>query len=123
MIKPWQIALFWIGLTLILHGQPQQTQPSALKVIREKCVRCHGADKPAGGLRLDSVDNMVKGGKHGPALVPFKPDESLMYKALTGVDNAERMPPLYPLEESEVALIRRWIYRGAMQYSMSNQEP
>lgn len=112
-----------IWLLLLLMFQPQQTQPSALKIIREKCVKCHSGDNPPNGLRLDSVDNMVRGGKHGPALVPYKPDESLMFRALTGADNAVRMPPFYPLEEDEVATIRRWIYRGASQHSMSDQEP
>lgn len=103
--------------------KPKPPELSALKIIRDNCVKCHGGDNPPNGLRLDTVDNMVRGGKHGPAVIPFKPDESLIYKAVAGLDNAEMMPPFRRLEEAEVAAIRRWIYRGAQQMSMGGREP
>ncbi len=105
-----------------LHGQTQQ-QPSALRLIRENCLKCHSGEKPPNGLRLDTVDNMVRGGKRGPAVVPFKPDESLIYQAIRGANNAVRMPPFRVLDKKDVATIRRWIAQGAMQMSMSGQEP
>lgn len=108
---------------LILGAQPQQTQPSALKVIRERCLKCHSGDKPPNGLRLDTVDNMVRGGKRGSAVVPFQPDQSLIYQAITGVSGLVRMPPITSLADSDIATIRQWISRGAQQMSMSGQEP
>lgn len=110
--------VFWCGVMVSLAAAPP---PSALRIIREKCLSCHSGDKSPNGLKLDTVDNMVRGGKSGPALVPYKPDDSLMFKAITGT--VQRMPPFYPLEESQVAIIRRWIYMGAQQTSMGSQEP
>src|SRR5262245_47404868 len=45
------------------------------------CFRCH-TDEEEGDLRLDSRENMLKGGEHGPAIVPGDPDASLMIKAV-----------------------------------------
>jgi cytochrome c551/c552 len=113
--------LFLLAITL--SAQPPQTQPSALKLIRENCLKCHSGENPPNGLRLDSVDNMVRGGKRGPAVVPFQPDDSLIYQAITGAKKAVRMPPGRVFSKDEVATIRRWISQGAMQMSMSGQEP
>lgn len=92
---------------------------SALRIIRENCLMCHSGDNPPNGLRLDTVDNMVRGGKSGPALVVFQPDQSLIYKYIV----AGKMPPAATLPEDQKAAIRRWIAGGAHQHSMGAQEP
>ncbi len=109
--------LFVIAVSII--GVRGAEQGSGLKVIRERCLKCHSGDKPPNGLRLDSVDNMVRGGKSGLAVVPFKPEESLIFKMIV----AGKMPPGEPLEVSDRENVRRWIAAGAMQHSMSGQEP
>lgn len=107
------------------NKQPSQIGQylSALRVIREKCVRCHSGEMPPQGLDLTSVDKMMKGGKHGPALVRYKPYDSLIWKVITAQDGFPVMPPSNRLDEIEVEAIRIWIYHGAMQSSMSGQEP
>ena len=47
-------------------------------LLVEKCYSCHAAKKQKGGLRLDSIEAILKGGESGPAVVPGKPDESLL---------------------------------------------
>ena len=56
-------------------------------VLAEHCFACHSTDaekkgKLKGGLLLDSRDGWAKGGDSGPAVVPGKPDESLLVKAV-----------------------------------------
>ena len=51
-------------------------------LLASRCVTCHGPDKAEGGLRLDSREAALKGGDSGPALVPGKPDESLLLMAV-----------------------------------------
>lgn len=60
-------------------------------VLVEQCYSCHSADaegnkKLKAGLRLDTADAMRKGGDSGPAMVPGKPADSLLVKALKGRD-------------------------------------
>src|SRR5689334_3543601 len=50
-------------------------------LLESRCVGCHGADKIKGGLRLDSLEAVLKGGETGPAVVPGKPSESLLLQA------------------------------------------
>ncbi len=51
-------------------------------LLVEHCYECHGERKQQGSLRLDHPDGWLQGGDTGPALVPGKPDESLLMVAL-----------------------------------------
>src|SRR5688500_12429525 len=64
-------------------------------VLVEHCFKCHSADaektkKLRGGLRLDTRDGVRTGGDSGPALVPGKPGESLLVKAIKGDDEVSQ---------------------------------
>jgi len=86
-------------------------------ILQARCVTCHGGLKQMGGLDLRTVASRLKGGKSGPALVPGKPDESLMLKRIV---NGE-MPPDKMAKELAVELptdgetekLRAWIVAGA----------
>jgi uncharacterized membrane protein len=67
---------------------------SAQAVLAEKCAGCHGAQKQKGKLRVDSLDALLVGGKHGPAVVPGRPAESLLVQRVELPLGAEgHMPP------------------------------
>jgi Planctomycete cytochrome C len=85
-----------------------QTIPS---VIVQKCVRCHNGTKAPNSLRLDSIADMLKGGKRGPALVPGNPSKSLIWRASQGLKDGTvpEMPPFYPLSTIEKEVITQWI--------------
>ena len=79
-----------------------------------RCVSCHGPLRQRGGLRLDAAVLIRKGGDSGPAIVPGKPEKSLLLHALTGTNDATRMPAeAKPLKKTEIALLRKWIADGA----------
>ncbi len=84
-------------------------------VLTEHCVSCHGADRPKGGLRLDTAVAALRGGGRGPAFVPGKPSESLALRVAEGPhDDLERMPyKKPPLAPGQVAVLRRWVAAGA----------
>src|SRR6185436_16902277 len=48
----------------------------------QHCYECHSDQKAKGGLRLDSRGGWSQGGDNGPAIVPGKPDESLLIQAI-----------------------------------------
>lgn len=125
IIDVWLILLVILAALCIIakiaHGQEYR---SALKIFRERCLPCHSGERPPNGLRLDTVDNMVRGGKRGQALFPREPDKSLVYLfTLPREDAPPKMPPNGALSIEERATIREWIERGAQQMSMSGQEP
>src|SRR6266516_937493 len=42
------------------------------------CFRCHGDDRPKGGLRLNSLEAVLKGGEDGKVVVPGDSKKSLL---------------------------------------------
>ncbi len=80
-------------------------------LLAEKCYSCHGDKKQKSGLRLDSIEAILKGGESGPAVVPGKPNESLLVSAInyTGPE----MPPDGKLAPDKVAILTSWIASGA----------
>src|SRR5262245_29601276 len=81
-------------------------------LLTENCLGCHGPQKQRGGLRLDSRAGVMTGGDSGPAIVPGKPDESLLIKAVhyTG---EPKMPPKTKLKSAQIAALTEWVRQGA----------
>ncbi len=86
-------------------------EQSVRPLLAENCYSCHGDKKQKGGLRLDSLQAILKGGESGPAVVPAKPEDSLLVEAINyeGVE----MPPNGKLEPAKVAILTRWVSLGA----------
>ncbi|MEQ2007632.1 MAG: PSD1 and planctomycete cytochrome C domain-containing protein, partial [Limisphaerales bacterium] len=82
-------------------------------LLAEHCYECHGGKKAKGGLRLDSRDGWVKGGDSGPALLPGKPDDSLLIKGVRHWDKDFKMPPDTRLAPALVADLIEWVKLGA----------
>ncbi len=84
-------------------------------LLAEHCYECHSASakKTKGGLRLDSRDGWAKGGESGPAIVPGKPDDSLLIKGVRHWDKEFKMPPEKPLTPPQVADLVQWVKLGA----------
>ena len=83
-------------------------------ILSERCVECHSPTKKVkGGLSLDSRADWQKGGDAGPAIVPGKPEESLLIKAVSWSDLDLQMPPKQKLSERELSVLSEWVRRGA----------
>lgn len=84
-------------------------------VLAQNCYECHSAKakKLKAGLFLDRKAGWEKGGESGPALMPGKPDESLLLSAIRYKDNDLRMPPEKKLPKEVVADFEKWIAMGA----------
>ena len=80
------------------------------------CFRCHGDQKTGGELRIDSREALVKGGETGAAIVPGKPEESLLIAAVERRDDVSAMPPELDkaLRKEQIADLATWIKHGAV---------
>lgn len=86
-------------------------------VLAEHCLECHSVEsgKAKGGLRLDDREAVLRGGDNGPALVPGKPEESLLLAAIRHSDPDLEMPPRKDrLPESVLKDFELWIATGAL---------
>ncbi len=102
----------------VLGDQPADFFETKIRpVLVEKCIQCHGPTKQTSGLRLDSRSAMLSGGDSGPALVPGKMAESLLYQAASHVGEASKMPPknskTTAMTPSQVGDLGHWINSGA----------
>ena len=86
-------------------------------ILNVKCLLCHGRRRQEGGLDMQTRAGLLRGGTSGPAIVPGKPDESLLIKRIA----AEDMPPekdqarvsVRPVTSAELEKLRAWIAAGA----------
>jgi hypothetical protein len=77
------------------------------------CYDCH-ADAAQGGLRVDSREALLKGGKRGPAIVAGNAEASLLMQAVRHTHETLRMPKGGArLKETELADLARWLNDGA----------
>jgi hypothetical protein len=81
-------------------------------VLANNCLDCH-TDMRSGGLRLDSREAMLKGGKSGPAVVPGDPEKSLLIQAVRQT-GALKMPKGGKLTAAEIDGLVEWIKNGAV---------
>src|SRR5437868_4645242 len=78
-------------------GQPAAPQSaeffetSVRPVLAANCYDCHAEEK-MGGLRLDSREGLLKGGKSGPAIIPGDPEKSLLIQAVRQTRETLKMP-------------------------------
>jgi hypothetical protein len=88
-------------------------------VLIGHCYKCHSVEaeqkgKLKGKLRLDLREAIRGRGESGLlAVVPGKPDESNLYRAITYLDSELVMPPKSRLAKSVVEDFKRWIEMGA----------
>ncbi len=83
-------------------------------LLVKHCYECHGPDdRPQGNLRLDAAEYWLAGGDLGPALVPGKPDASLLLHAVRYEKDDLEMPPTGKMPAEEIAVFEQWIARGA----------
>ena len=87
-------------------------------ILQNNCARCHGSMNHRGGLSLDTRDSMLKGGHHGPALVPGDPANSRLLTLIRHEGPSEdpmNMPPNRPkLSDADIATVEQWIKAGAV---------
>src|SRR4051794_33287200 len=88
-----------------------QDTERAMRLLHANCFSCHNAEKHKGGLDLTERAAALKGGDDGAVVVPGKPNESRLLKALLP-EADPHMPPKKQLSVNQIELVRRWIAAG-----------
>lgn len=121
-----------LGLALIPIAAPAGGPPAADEaaapeyyttkvqpILAAHCYQCHGQGSHHGGLEINTRAQILKGGHHGPAIVPGDPDNSLLVTVIRQVRTGHGLPPPMPfkkprLSDDDIATIERWIKAGAV---------
>jgi len=62
-------------------------------LLEASCIRCHSGDRPRGGLKLDTLENALKGSRDGKVIVPGDSTKSKLVIAVAQLDPRSAMPP------------------------------
>jgi mono/diheme cytochrome c family protein len=113
-------------------GAEQAAQPSAAQNVFEttirpllaaNCYACH-TETATAGLRVDSREGLLRGGTSGPAIVPGKPDESTLIKAVQHADGYPKMPRgRTKLAAADIEALAAWVRDGALWPASTDAPP
>jgi Protein of unknown function (DUF1553)/Protein of unknown function (DUF1549)/Planctomycete cytochrome C len=130
-----QLACCLLSLTLCLMGRTVAAQEVGTEffekkirpVLIEHCYKCHSHQakrpNPRGGLYLDSKAGMLEGGATGPAIVPGKPNESLLILAVRHTAGELKMPKNGKLAPEIVTDLEKWVAMGAPDPRVATAKP
>jgi WD40 repeat protein len=142
-LNPAALAVLSLGLVSLASGAPQ-SKPKPIPVavpdlkrpasyakdvadaLAAKCAGCHSATLAENKLNLEDVAGMLKGGKRGPAIVPGKAEESLLFTMAAHRVEPVMPPPRKkdapPLSPEELGRLKLWIDAGAKDDSDESDE-
>jgi WD40 repeat protein len=122
---PWNLLVFGIFVMFAVAvaimpvpavagpAQAGEGFPRVTAILRRNCTGCHNSTAKMGGLVMDSYATLMKGGAHGPVIVPGKESQSIIILRLEGKIQP-RMPfGGDPLPEADIKAIEDWIHAGA----------
>ncbi|MDX1492555.1 MAG: PSD1 and planctomycete cytochrome C domain-containing protein [Longimicrobiales bacterium] len=99
-----------------LHGQSAEElfESRVRPVLAQKCAECHSERRGRGGLRVSSLDDLLQGGRSGPAIVLGDPDNSLLIQVVRHeVEDLEMPQDAEPLSAREIEGLAEWIRMDA----------
>jgi len=82
-------------------------------VLISQCLKCHGGEKTEAELDVTDRDRLLKGGEHGPAVVPGEPKKSLLYRMVAHEKKPGMPYKEVKLAEDAVRHFAAWIENGA----------
>lgn len=102
---------FWVVLAEAAGGPAVSFEREIRPILKAHCFHCHGeGEKLQGGVDLRLRRLMLGPGDSGPVLVPGQARASGLWKMVASGEMPRGEKKLTP---AEVALIERWIQRGA----------
>src|SRR4051812_14719647 len=102
-----RLLVLFVSITCVLSAQTAPADSADFfeskirPVLANNCYNCHG-NSQLGGLRLDSRDGLLKGGKTGPAIVPGDAENSLLIRAIQQTGSTLKMPQGGKLKDNEI---------------------
>src|SRR3978361_1418904 len=101
-----------LGAQNVPAASPDFFENKVRPVLSNNCYSCHTGSK-LGGLRLDSRQGLLTGGKSGAALVPGDPDKSLLITAIRQT-TVLKMPMGTRLNDAQIEDLVAWVKAGAV---------
>ena len=96
-------------------------QKDVFPILKASCAECHTAPDGEGykktGLAMSTYEELMKGTKMGPVIIPGQSLNSSLNRLIEGrpgVDPSIQMPHgKVKLPDAQLAMIRKWVDQGA----------
>ncbi len=113
-----RLAILWCVAfaALVAHPAPNAGRyfdARVAPILTRRCLGCHNEELKNGNISFLDRDSLIRGGSRGPAIVPGRPQESVLMDVLRH-DGEIQMPPGPKLPPKEIAVLAEWIRRGAV---------
>ena len=84
-------------------------------LLVQHCHECHSSEAKelGGGLNLDNIKDLLRGGESGPAVDLKSPEDSLLIQAIRYTGDFYQMPPDAKLSDKTIATFEKWVLTGA----------
>ncbi|GAB6043838.1 c-type cytochrome domain-containing protein [Endothiovibrio diazotrophicus] len=108
-----------IGLTAGCGDKQMSYKGDVFPILEKNCLDCHvtpdGEGYKKSGLSLENYENLMKGTRLGPIIVPGSAASSTLNRLVEGkADPSIRMPHGGEwLSEPDRAILRAWVDQGA----------
>jgi hypothetical protein len=119
LVKSVLLAFLVVGL-LAACGRERTVsfKRDVMPILKENCLQCHsgsGQGANQSGLRMDNYEDLMKGTKHGPVVVPGSSLNSVFNQVVEGrVDKSIAMPHGgQSLSEEDIKTLKTWVDQGA----------
>ena len=109
------------------RSDPVDFAKEIMPILKQNCLACHHEKEAEGGLVLESIEAIVKGGDSGQGAVAKDVDASLVFTRAAGIEEP-LMPPednsvgAKPLTAEQLGLLKLWIEQGATGSEMTASE-
>ena len=86
-------------------------EKSVRPLFERKCFECHSskADELKGGLKLETMEQVIKGGETGLAVIAGDVENSFLLRAIRYQEDDFQMPPSGRLPDEDIALVEKWV--------------
>jgi mono/diheme cytochrome c family protein len=107
------------------HQEASGSDPAAVaatvkEIFRSRCFECHGGSSTQNGVSVLDRETLISKG----TVVPGKPDESPLFRAIIDPDEDARMPEGQPpLSSGEIDSVRQWIRASAPPFPADVASP
>jgi mono/diheme cytochrome c family protein len=103
--------LLQVGLVAAAPPEAEFFEKRVRPVLGEHCLACHGPKKQQAGLRLDSLQGLLKGADSGPVVIPGDAENSPLVHAIRQTGPL-KMPPKGKLKPEAIEALTAWVKMG-----------
>jgi Planctomycete cytochrome C len=86
-------------------------------ILCARCTSCHNEQMQASDLSFFTREEVLTGGERGPAVVPYKPEESILIHAVRRDGGLMKFPVMMPpgpkLPDKDIDTLTQWVKLGA----------